>query len=130
MVCLLGAIPCRSQHIPSIPFWALGIWEGPVGWEHDTVEYRVRLSLTDSTNVRTLRVLDDKSTFHMVLDSASAERVRFHLIAMSNLTNVNFEDGTIDLLKVDDFGDSLIQAQFYPSGRGELWLGQLLRTKK
>ena len=126
----ISTISCQGQDNIQLPSWAIGTWEGEIGFEHDIIEYKVSIDLDDSANIHTMYLMDDGAKFQLVLDSVSEQTVRFQIKPMSSETNLTFKDGIIDLSKIDYFPDSLIHAQLYPLNINELWLGQLKKKQK
>lgn len=128
---LIGMLMTFSSQADTarVPEWAVGEWTGSMGYEHDTLMYDMKLSLSDKPDSSRLMILSPSETFLVNLESADTGSVHLLLKPVSSKDTITFSGGTLDLMQVDYFPPNVLHVQFYPKGSEKVWLGEVKRDK-
>lgn len=104
--------------------WLNSKWEGFVGFEHDTTQYQISFSLSDSLN--NFRLFFDSSLcneFALEIDSLSQKFVRFKTQKETDKSKPCLpQDFAVELIKSDTPNLLFVQYHWW---NDELWLGQV-----
>jgi len=100
------------------------VWRGSFGWEHDTTQYSIQIKFSKDT---LMYISEMKLSLHASLIKSDSVSSRFYISPIAN--DSLFSNGTFDLIKVSTFPSDVIQIQFYPKMKEQLWIGQLKLIK-
>jgi hypothetical protein len=123
----LNAAPFSHQDSTTIPSWAIGKWEGSVGWDGDTLMYSITVDIQNNNDSSSIvwQGGNHRSVLRVVY--ANEKAIRFQTQATPP---PNTQDGIFEIFRPADAPDTILFVQFFPAESDQFWLGKLQRIVK